>query len=80
MTVKKLIAELSKLPQNALVILAADEEGNSFKTAVDVHATNFDKKSGEIGLSELTEDLIHQGYTEEDLAPEDAVPAVVIWP
>jgi len=82
MNVKQLITLLKTCDQNALVILAKDEEGNGFSPLAGVDDTaNYVSDStyaGEIGLRELTPELIEQGYGEDDVV--GGVKAVVLWP
>lgn len=82
MTVAELIAELQKLPADALVIIQKDAEGNAHSPlaglwdgAYVAHTT----WSGEMGLWELTDEDREQGYTEEDVV-DDGVRAVALYP
>jgi hypothetical protein len=79
MTVKELIEVLTRLNQDAIVVLSKDSEGNYCSPLSDVETANYaadSPTSGEIGLIELTPDAIEHGYTEEDVI--DGVPAVVL--
>lgn len=77
MKVKDLIEELKKLDQERIVVLAIDEEGNSFHELVDVATAMY--SDGDTGLEELTPELKKKGYTEEDVM-SDGQKAVVLWP
>lgn len=65
MNVETLITELQKLPKNALVVLAADSEGNGFSPLSDLF----------IGLYEA--DNTYSGQFSEDYGSEYAV---CLWP
>lgn len=72
MKVAELIEKLSKLPQNAVVVMASDPEGNDFDTMEDVWSCYYDAEDRavmEIG------DL-----SEEELMADRWVRAVVLWP
>lgn len=85
MTVGELKKELEGVPEDTIVVMSRDGEGNSYSPLYDVN-DNYNylpdsTYSGEIGLRELTEDDISMGYDEEDLMDdEDAIPALVLWP
>ena len=83
-TVSKLKADLEGLPDDALVILSRDSEGNRHSPlcGVDSHYRYQEHNSfcGEIGLDKLTSRFKEHGYTEEDVAPKDARECVVLWP
>ena len=78
MTVEELIAELERLPEDLLVVLSADEEGNYFRPLAGIDA-NSTYRDGECSLAALTPELEAQGYTDEDV-DEDGTPCVVLWP
>ena len=77
MTVAELIKDLQAHPQDAIVILARDAEGNSFDPLACVDGAMYEDR--EIGLVELTDALRAEGYSEEDLRP-DGERATVLWP
>ena len=81
MKVKELIEILSKCNPDADVVLSRDEEGNGYGSLSDVSLEfNWDGEyNAEIGLKELTPDLIKAGYEEEDTMP-DGYDCVVLWP
>jgi hypothetical protein len=81
MLVKDLIKVLLTLPEDALVVLAHDSEGNSFSPAADYGVGRYEAETkywGQFGLTELTPDLRAEGYTEEDVA--DGPEAICLWP
>ncbi len=78
MTVRELREELATHDQHALVVLACDEEGNSFSPCVAVDAGAYDDAERAYGPAELDDDAIRAG-----LGPEDVVVgprAVCLWP
>lgn len=75
MKVKDLIEELSKMNPEHEVIMQKDSEGNGysplhnlFDNSVYVPDSNW---SGCIYVDELNSELIGQGFSEEDLCPDD---------
>lgn len=81
MTVKELIEELAELPQNSLVIMSKDAEGNSYSPYYEFWEGSYMAESsyqGEMGISEITDELRAEGFTEEDL--NEGVPAVCLCP
>ena len=82
MTVAELIKALQEYPQDSLVIMSSDGEGNCFSPLADTsdggyHAeTTYD---GVCGPLEITEEMKKDGYSDEDKL-EDAVPVVCLWP
>ena len=81
MTVKQLIEELSKLNPEAIVVKASDDEGNSYQEVTEVNTNNAISNPGEyyveFGFLELNEQLIREGFTEEDLV--EGPEAVVLY-
>lgn len=69
MTVKQLIAQLSELPQESIVIMASDGEGNNYTPLADIQEAVYRADSTWSG--ELVSD--------EDPEKEDKK-AVVLWP
>jgi hypothetical protein len=82
MTVQELIDQLKTLDPNALIILSKDAEGNEYSPCQEeVYPVRYEAVTswyGNIGFSELTDQLIEEGYTEEDLV--DGVSAIVLYP
>ena len=75
MTKKELLKILEPFEDNTLIILS-DSVGTYYKKADD-----FDHKryhEGEVGIPELTDELIKEGYTEEDTLPEGQ-DCIVLW-
>ena len=83
MKVKELIELLKQEDPEKEVIMSKDGEGNNFSPFADfgnVDTYLADSTwSGEVGFSELTEELKKDGYEEEDILP-DGVPALVLYP
>ena len=82
MNVKELIEALKQEDPNRLVVMSKDSEGNRFSPLAEVATSAYKAETtwcGEIGLEELTEEDIKQGYADEDVV-EDGVPALVLWP
>lgn len=77
-TVKQLVEKLQGYPEDAVVVLSSDSEGNSFHQLSDVSSGSFDQEDDQFGLSELTPDLKEEGYSEDDLV--DGLSAVCLWP
>lgn len=73
MTVAQLIAALSKLPQDAEVVLAKDAEGNGFETLGFIEPTRWDSEDGCLIWNEAGEE--HEG-----IDGEVGSPCVVLWP
>lgn len=80
MTVGELISELQKMNPKRVVVVSSDSEGNSFNELICVEENSrYDAKHRNVGIESLTDTLISEGYTEEDLM-QDGVPAVVLFP
>jgi len=85
MTVKELIAELSAMNPDAVVVLQKDSEGNGYSplSGADDALVYIAESTwaGEVRYVELTEELESQGYSEEDCAEEgEGVPCVILFP
>jgi hypothetical protein len=79
LTVKELIAELSLLDPDAVVIMQRDGEGNGYSPCSGAEGNGaWDRKEREYGYATLTPALEESGYSEEDVIA--GVPAVVIYP
>lgn len=78
---KELIKDLD---EDAVVIMTQDAEGNEYSPLTrEMFVGNYApythiKYNGEVGLSELTDDLIKEGYDDEDVI--DGIPCVVLYP
>ena len=80
MKVSELIDLLETVDPDKIVVMSSDSEGNYYHELLDFDGdVVFDSREGEIGYSQLTEELIKDGYGEEDLI-EDGVSAVCFWP
>lgn len=83
-TVKDLKKAIEDLPDDMLVVLQSDAEGNSYSIAAGVDAENI----GVIGdcwydlsqkYRQLTPEMCKNGYTEEDV-DSTATPCIILWP
>lgn len=82
MIVKELKELLNQFNDNDIVIIAKDSEGNGHSPLDDIWEGKYKADStwfGEVGLRELTDELIESGYSEEDLL-EDGVNAIILCP
>lgn len=81
MKVKELKEILSTANDNDLVVLSADDEGNSFNTLYSVSEGIYVTETKEIRLSELTPELRKEGYSDGDVYHgNNGQKAVVLWP
>ena len=84
MTVAELIAELSKMDPDRVVICQKDSEGNGYSPLAGVDdnaAYSADSTwSGDARLQTLSDEDIAHGYGPGDIAPATAVPCVVLFP
>lgn len=74
-TVKKLKEILEKENDDDIIILSRDSEGNGFSPldgsyGVDNYLPKDGYNYGEIHIRKLTEQMLKDGYTEEDLGDE----------
>lgn len=82
MTVAELITELQALPQDALVILSSDSEGNRHGPLYQVWSGGYraiTKWSGDVGFMQLTDDERAAGFGDIDII-HGGVPAVILTP
>lgn len=81
-TVAHLISELREYPQNALVVMSADAEGNRYSpwyvAAESLYAAETTWRGDVYPTAEQVADF--EDPDAYDYAPEDAVPCVVLWP
>lgn len=84
MTVAELIAELSRMDPDRVVICQKDSEGNGYSPLAGVDdnaAYSADSTwSGDVDVQTLSAADIAHGYGPEDVAPSTAVPCVVLFP
>ncbi|MEZ0089997.1 hypothetical protein [Streptacidiphilus sp. EB129] len=85
MTLDDLRAELTKLdhlPGDTIVVMSKDGEGNGFSPLAQVEDAMYRAETTWSGEHYLTEEQVAADpeYGEDDLAPDDAVPAVFLWP
>ena len=81
MKVKDLVAKLLKEDQEAILIVQKDSEGNGYSPLAGIDTGMYQQEDtwyGEFGYGALTDELIAQGYTEEDIIDGEA--AVVLYP
>lgn len=80
MTVAELQKILADCNPNDLVVMSTDEEGNYFHTLYTYGEAMY--LDNEVGLRELTHELVDKGYTEDDVLSDadGAVPCIVLWP
>ena len=82
MTIRELIDKLNHVEnKDRLVIIAKDSEGNDHSPISCFWEGNYDAKTtwwGEVGLDVLTNELVDNGYTEEDVSA--GYPALILCP
>jgi len=83
MTVGELKEELGKYPDDILVVLSKDEEGNGFSLVYQIDGIGYyvqesDCQGGELYPS--TEAGIKEGWGEDYVQPTDGKPCIVLWP
>ena len=70
--------------QESVVVLSADAEGNSYSPLADTCNARYTAETTWRGDIYMTHEYIvahaAEGFTEEDEAPADSVPAVCFWP
>lgn len=82
MNVKELKEIIKNMNDNDLVILSNDSEGNYFSPLSHIDLCTYKAEStynGEIGIRELTQELIKEGYCEDDIL-NDSINAIVLYP
>jgi hypothetical protein len=76
-TVGELVEHLKTLPQDIPVFTSTDDEGNGYRPVYKnwVGVEGYEDYDGEIevGILELTEELLNQGYCEEDIKEKPCV-------
>ena len=80
MTVRELISVLETCPQEAIVIMSSDSEGNGYSELFEIADDNntWDAENEETGIGELNAGLIERGFREEDIV--EGQPAIVLYP
>ena len=78
----KELAELLMQHPDRVVVLSRDPEGNGFSPVRDANTGAYVVEESDVmlELADLTKDMLRMGYTEEDVAPEGYLPAIVLWP
>ncbi|MFD0053031.1 hypothetical protein ACFVHR_04805 [Streptomyces sp. NPDC127168] len=76
------LSNLDHLPDDTLVVLAKDAEGNGFSPLVEVEHAMYRAETTWSGERYLTEEqrLAEAEPDDWSEAPDDAVPAVFLWP
>ncbi len=80
MLVSELIELLQKMPQDQIVILSSDEEGNSYRELIAESMFpdhGWDPDNREIGLLKLSTWDRTRGYAEEDVI-EGGIPCLIL--
>jgi hypothetical protein len=82
MKVKQLKKLLEKCDDNDEVVMSTDEEGNSFSPLSDIEKNMvYIPMLQEIKLKELNDDLIEQGFSDDDISHDkDGLNCVVLYP
>jgi len=84
MTLAELRSQLDalNLPDDTIVILAKDAEGNTFSPLVETEHAMYLADTTWSGEHYLTEQsrLAEEQPDDWDPAPDDAVPAIFLWP
>jgi SpoU rRNA methylase family enzyme len=87
MNVKDLKEAIKNLPDDMLVVMSSDAEGNRLTTLEEVDGDNnrFIRYKGdwegEIALKELRQEDKDRGFTEDEVDTDSqGVDAVVLWP
>lgn len=79
MNVKELRELLTELPDEMPVIMSKDEEGNHFSPLCELSPGRYQAVSTYSGEWYDPEDQ-NPNWTPEDEIPEDAIPAICLWP
>lgn len=83
-TVRELVEQLSAMDPDRVVIMQDDAEGNGYRLLrlADDNAAYIPSAgwSGSVKRQSLDEEDIAAGFGEEDIAPAEAVPCVVLVP
>ena len=66
-TVKELIKILKTADGNRIVVMASDEEGNSYSPLSDISFGAYNEKDRQFGIDGLSPLLIKAGCTDEDI-------------
>lgn len=81
-TVGELIQLLQEVDPDRVVIISKDAEGNMYSPFSNIYTGAYEPSTpwyGEVGLDELTDEDVMDGFTEEDVMI-DGTPALVICP
>jgi hypothetical protein len=77
--IKDLMRELASLNQERIIVLQSDPEGNFYSPCLGMDE-NCAYHKGDVRKQQLLPQDIKRGFTEEDLAPKEALPCVVLHP
>lgn len=81
LTVGQLRAALAAVPDDVEVVLSSDGEGNSKSPLADASSALYTPDTTWSGDTYVFDSQIgRDGFTDEDRAPSDAYPVVVLWP
>ena len=83
-TIKDLKEAIKDLPDDLIVVLQSDPEGNRYRMAAGLDADNTGVSGDrwynlETKYIKLTPELADEGYCEDDI-DEDVTPCAIIWP
>ncbi len=77
-TVKELIEDLSKLPEDSVVVLQKDSEGNGYSPLAGLEAAKYIPSTTCSGEVPCNEDIEGEEYSKEVVAK--MLDCVVLWP
>ena len=81
MRVRDLLEILSDCDEDDLVIIKACDETCEFEELYAVEKSRYSELNGNIKPRKLTQRMIDNGYTEEDIYTSDqGIDCVVLWP
>jgi hypothetical protein len=79
MNAKDLRKLLKGVPDDALVVLSSDPEGNRYRLLQDVDkGYNFDETNLVVGLTEIDAHLREAGYSDDDVIEGER--CIILWP
>lgn len=83
MTVRELREALADLPDDMVVVIACDAEGNGYSPLVEIAESMYHAETEYSGETYPTPEEIadtNNQFTEEDEAPDGAVRVATLWP
>lgn len=78
MTVKQLKKLIDKLPDNMLVVVSSDSEGNRYSEAYSGEIHPFNKKENELYDEEYEKECLEEGELYKK--PKSVADAFILWP